>query len=148
MAFLPKPDACKGCPAHKAGRSFVRPQGPPTAELALIGQGPGEQEAYAGMPFIGPTGQRLNRWLRSAGLERYELFITNVVWCWLPRNRAPTTAEVAYCRTAHWGPALAGLPNLKVLVPVGIPAASAILGEPCGESIAGSVRSITMESLQ
>ena len=117
-----KPPGCAQCPAFTQGKGFVPAEGPVDATIALLGQGPGETEAYSGRPFQGPSGWTLDRWLVRAGLERHKLYVSNVVWCWLPGNRAPKREEVDYCRVAHWGPGLAGLPQLKVLMPIGVPA--------------------------
>ena len=134
-----KPGKCSGCPAYKTGRSFVPPVGPSTAKLAILGQGPGEMEAYQAIPFVGPSGKHLDTWLYKAGVPRQKVWIGNIVQCWLPGNRAPRAKEVAYCRKAHWGPVLEKLEQLKVIVPVGVPAMNALLPYQCNETNAGDV---------
>ena len=143
MPFKPKPDACLDCPAYQLGKSFVPPVAPPGASLYLLGQGPGEMEAYQGLPFVGPSGNHLDRWLRRAGIPRHKCWVGNVVQCWLPKeqspptgNRAPRPAEVDFCRATHWGPALAKAP---VVVPIGVPAMKAILGPASNEDTAGRI---------
>lgn len=137
MPLSPKPPACEGCPAYNSGRGFVPGRGPEGADVLLLGQGPGETEAYQGLPFVGPSGERLNLWLQRAGLQRHHMFVSNIVWCWLPWNREPRAAEVEHCRHAHWGPQLdAAAPRL--VVPVGVPAARALLGRAT-ENSAGTV---------
>ncbi len=137
----PKPKACEGCPAYRWGVGFVPPEGPLGAKVALVGQGPGEQEAEFDRPFYegAPSGWRLRNWLRQTRpplLEKACLF-TNVVWCWLPKakpggvpkgNRAPTPAEVAYCTARHLLPLFATMPRLERVVAVGQPAAAFLLG--------------------
>lgn len=137
--MVEKPATCRGCPAEHDGKSFVRPIGPPDATLALLGQGPGETEAHNGMPFVGPSGQRLDSWLRRAGIDRSRCWVGNVVQCWLPGNRAPTDVEINRCRAAHWQPALDALPNLRVIVPIGVPAQRPYYGAQSGERNVGSV---------
>jgi DNA polymerase len=122
-AMLRKPDSCKGCAAYEAGHGFVPPSGPQDARLAIVGQGPGADEAALGEPFVGPAGRHLNKWLAKAGVPREKCAVSNVVWCHLPNNRKPTTKEIAHCWTAHVGPHLRSLPNLRVIVAVGAPAA-------------------------
>lgn len=126
MGFGGKPESCAGCPALTAGRSFVRATGPSSARIALVGQGPGEDEAWAGVPFVGRSGVTLSRWLARAGIDRTACHVSNVVWCWLPKNRPPSVAEVAHCER-HWQPPLQQLPDLRVVVPIGIPAIKAVL---------------------
>lgn len=56
------------------------PVGPATIPLAIIGEAPGEEEEQAGLPFVGPSGQVINSWLRQKEIERDRLMITNVFW--------------------------------------------------------------------
>jgi uracil-DNA glycosylase family 4 len=135
---LEKPSLCTGCPAYATGRGYVPGKGPLGARIALVGQGPGEVEYHAGEPFVGPAGQLLDRELAQANLHRADLWVDNAVRCWLPANRAPRQAEVDHCRRAHWGPALAELRELRVVVPVGVPAARAFLGRTAGEGVFGT----------
>jgi uracil-DNA glycosylase family 4 len=129
VPLRPKPDACRGCPAYDVGLSFVKSRGPSAARIAFLGQGPGEQEAYNGIPFVGRSGQRLSRWCMKANLDLHTCHIDNVVKCWLPNNRPPTAAEVEFCRGAHWGVELRKHEHLQrvqgrslVVVLVGVPA--------------------------
>lgn len=126
----------------------MRPQGPPDAAIALLGQGPGEVEAHTGRPFHGPSGQRLDSWLRRAGIDRSRCHVSNVVWCWLPSNRTPTAEEIAFCQRAHWGPALAALSELRVVVPIGVPAQRPFYGGRAGERNVGSISHIVLEDAQ
>ena len=64
----------------------------------FIGEGPGFYEDEQGLPFVGPAGQFLNELLRKAGLERKDVFITNVVKCRPPGNREPQENELSACR--------------------------------------------------
>ncbi len=63
----------------------------------LIGEGPGEEEDKQGRPFVGRAGKFLDELIDSAGLERKEVFITNVVKCRPPENRDPKKAEIKAC---------------------------------------------------
>lgn len=126
-----KPTSCQGCPAASQGVGFVPGHGNPHARIAVVGQGPGQQEAHQGQPFVGASGMRLDGWLHAAGLQRTDLWVTNAVWCWLRKNgkdREPTAAEAKWCWNAHVGPELDTLPNLQGVVLVGVPAQKAVLG--------------------
>lgn len=138
------PEKCGGCPAYNLGQGFVPAEGPREATIALLGQGPGESEADQGRPFVGPSGFTLDRWLVRAGLQRHELHVSNVVWCWLPGNRPPTRGEVDHCRRNHWGPALTQLDQLKVIVPIGIPAGKAIVGPKYSANWSGVVMEVDL----
>src|SRR5208337_4796873 len=65
--------------------------------LMLVGEGPGAEEDRAGRPFVGPSGQFLDRMLASIGLDRTRLLITNLIPWRPPGNRNPTDAEVLIC---------------------------------------------------
>lgn len=138
MAYAPKPASCWGCPAYTKGISYVPGTGPLTARYALIGQGPGEVEAHAHRPFVGPSGNKLDRWLTKAGLRRHEAWVDNVVRCWLPGNRKPTTAEAAYCTQAHLFPSLKALTHLEVTVSIGVPAMAVLVHPRASERTAGT----------
>jgi uracil-DNA glycosylase family 4 len=77
---------CKRCPLWKTRNKPVFGEGPETAKIMLIGMGPGREEDKTGRPFVGRAGQLLNQFLELAGIERQEVYITNVVKCFLPKN--------------------------------------------------------------
>lgn len=134
-----RPDACRGCPAWEDGEGFVEPAGPTDASIALIGQGPGADEAWTGVPFTGPSGRTLDRWLTRAGIYRHKVWIGNIVQCHLKGNRAPRREEVAFCRKVHWGTKLKALSNLKVIVAVGVPAMKVLANEKANSDWTGTV---------
>src|SRR5687767_7238841 len=68
----------RGCPLAKGATQIVFGAGPATAQLMLIGEAPATQEDKAGVPFVGPAGRVLDAALEKAGLERDELYVTNV----------------------------------------------------------------------
>jgi hypothetical protein len=70
---------CRGCPLHAPATQTVFGEGPPDAELMLVGEVPGDQEDRAGRVFVGPAGRELDRALGSAGIARDEVYITNAV---------------------------------------------------------------------
>ena len=67
--------------------------------MMLVGEGPGRDEDLAGEPFVGRSGQLLDRLLRQeVGLERHQVYIANVVKCRPPGNRDPRPEEITSCR--------------------------------------------------
>lgn len=70
-------------------------EGSPSAPIMFIGEAPGEREAKTGRPFVGAAGRVLNELLASIGLERGDIYITNVVKDRPPDNRDPSPAEIA-----------------------------------------------------
>jgi DNA polymerase len=68
------------------------------AEVMIIGEAPGENEAKQGLPFVGKAGNMLNNILQAIGLKREEIFIANMVKCRPPGNRDPEVIEVNNCR--------------------------------------------------
>jgi DNA polymerase len=71
--------------------------GPEDAELLLIGEAPGYYEDQKGLPFVGPAGRFLEQLLASIGLDRSQVYITNVVKCRPPGNRDPLPNEISSC---------------------------------------------------
>ena len=93
-------DQIKGCTACELCRSrthAVPGEGNPNARIMLIGEGPGYHEDQQGRPFIGNSGKFLSELLGKAGLQREDVFITNVVKCRPPGNRDPMPDEIAAC---------------------------------------------------
>lgn len=90
---------CVLCPLHAGRTQVVFGVGHPKARLMLVGEGPGRDEDLAGEPFVGRSGQLLDRLLlQEMGLERRSCYIANVVKCRPPANRDPRPEEVATCR--------------------------------------------------
>jgi DNA polymerase len=88
---------CVKCPLHLSRKNAVPGEGPATAEIMLIGEGPGFYEDQQGRPFVGASGKFLTELLAGAGLQRDEVWITNVVKCRPPANRDPMPVEVDTC---------------------------------------------------
>lgn len=74
---------------------LVMGDGDPTAAIVFIGEAPGAKEDSEGRPFIGAAGKFLNVMLEAAGMERSEVYITNIVKYRPPKNRDPSPAEKA-----------------------------------------------------
>lgn len=89
--------AFDGCALSATATNLVFADGNPDAGLMFIGEAPGAEEDRAGLPFVGPSGQFLDRMLASIGLDRTKFLITNVIPWRPPGNRNPTDAEVLLC---------------------------------------------------
>jgi len=90
---------CTGCKLATAGRTqVVFGTGDPDADLMFIGEGPGAEEDKQGLPFVGRSGQLLDRvLLEEFGWTRDRVYIQNVVMCRPPGNRDPEPDEIAAC---------------------------------------------------
>lgn len=88
---------CKRCALHQGRTNAVPGAGPVNADVFFLGEGPGAREDEQGIPFVGRSGQYLDQLLKSIGLDRQRVFITNVVKCRPPSNRDPHFAEVQAC---------------------------------------------------
>lgn len=90
---------CTRCPLSATRTQVVFGAGDPDADLMFVGEGPGEQEDLQGLPFVGRSGQLLDRLVREElGLTRDQVYIANVVKCRPPGNRNPRPEEIAACR--------------------------------------------------
>ena len=90
----------RGCPLCELSRTrthAVPGEGHPKARVVLIGEGPGWHEDQQGKPFVGASGKFLTELLDKAGLQREDVFITNVVKCRPPSNRDPLPDEIQAC---------------------------------------------------
>jgi len=90
--------ACTRCRLHESRTHVVPGEGPADAQILFIGEGPGFHEDQQGRPFVGPSGQLLEKFLASIGLTREQVYITNVIKCRPPNNRDPLPSEVETCR--------------------------------------------------
>lgn len=91
---------CKQCPLGFLGRKqVVFGEGNPNTKLLFVGEAPGREEDELGRPFVGRSGQLLNRLIESIGYKREDVYITNVVKCRPPGNRKPTALETNTCKT-------------------------------------------------
>lgn len=88
---------CKKCELCKSRINVVFGEGNPSAELMIIGEGPGRDEDEQARPFVGRSGQLLTKMLQAMGFERNDVFIANIVKCRPPANRVPTPDEAKSC---------------------------------------------------
>jgi len=92
--------ACTACKLSISGRTqVVFGAGDPEADLVFVGEGPGAEEDRQGLPFVGRSGQLLDRLMREEiGVTRDACYIANVVKCRPPGNRDPESDEIDSCR--------------------------------------------------
>ena len=89
---------CTQCILSKSRLKAVPGEGPANADIMFIGEGPGFHENHQGRPFVGAAGQFLDELLKSIGLKREDVYITNVVKCRPPGNRDPLPEEIEACK--------------------------------------------------
>ena len=121
---------CTRCRLHQSRTQVVFGQGDPHADLMFVGEAPGFHEDRQGIPFVGPSGQLLNRLLEGIGLRRQDVYIANVVKSRPPSNRDPLPDEIAACRP--WLDAQVRLVDPKVVVTLGNFAAKTLLETTTG----------------
>jgi uracil-DNA glycosylase family 4 len=88
---------CRKCGLYKTRNKPVVGEGSLDAKIMLIGEAPGFNEDMQGRPFVGKAGLLLDELLASAGLERSEIYISNIVKCRPPKNRDPQPEEIRAC---------------------------------------------------
>ena len=89
--------SCQKCRLSQGRNHVVFGVGSETAEVMLIGEGPGEQEDLQGIPFVGPAGKLLDDMLSIVDLDRTNVYIANIVKCRPPHNRDPQEDEQDAC---------------------------------------------------
>ena len=123
--------AFEGCALKRAATNTVFAEGVLGAAVMVIGEAPGADEDRLGKPFVGRSGQLLDRMLAAIGLSRREnAYITNVLFWRPPGNRKPTNDEIAACLPFVWRHVALLRPRLVVMC--GGTATSALLGRADG----------------
>lgn len=126
---------CKACDLWKNATQTVFGEGPAKATIMFVGEQPGDLEDRSGHPFVGPAGQLLDRALAETGIQRSDIYVTNVVkhfkWSAAQRgkrriHKKPRHSEIEACRP--WLDAELAAVKPKVLVCLGASAAQALLG--------------------
>lgn len=118
---------CTRCPLHTSRTHAVPGEGKTNAEVMIIGEGPGRDEDKSGHPFVGASGRFLSEVLAGVGIDRKDIFITNIVKCRPPQNRTPRKLEVDTC-TANYLFEQIELVNPKLIMLLGGVAAKKLLG--------------------
>jgi DNA polymerase len=119
--------ACTRCPLAEGRTNVVFGTGNPAADLVFVGEGPGAEEDKQGLPFVGRSGQLLDRLVHEEmGLTRDDVWIGHVVKCRPPGNRDPKPDEVASCNP--WLELQLDLIDPKVVVTLGNFSTKLLLG--------------------
>jgi uracil-DNA glycosylase len=124
---------CTACELHSRGTQTVFGEGAAHARVVMVGEQPGNDEDLAGRPFVGPAGKLLDKALERAGIDRRQVYVTNVVkhFKWEPRGKRrihakPNAGEIRAC--LPWLEAELALVRPEVVVCLGATAAQALLG--------------------
>jgi len=124
---------CKACDLWKLGTQTVFGEGKATARVMMVGEQPGDKEDLQGRPFVGPAGAVLDKALTAAGINRNDVYVTNIVkhFKWEPRgkrrlHKKPNMLEISACRP--WLEAEIKVVKPEVLVLMGATAAQGIMG--------------------
>ncbi|MEH6952530.1 uracil-DNA glycosylase [Nitrobacter sp. NHB1] len=118
-------DSFDGCALKFTASRLVFADGNPQARLMFVGEAPGRDEDIEGLPFVGRSGQLLNRMIAAIGLKRSDVYIANVIPWRPPGNRTPTPQETQIC--LPFIQRQIELVNPDVLVTLGNPSTQALL---------------------
>ncbi|HKA79520.1 MAG TPA: uracil-DNA glycosylase [Xanthobacteraceae bacterium] len=121
-----------GCALKNTATQLVFADGNPQARLMFVGEAPGRDEDLAGLPFVGRSGQLLDRMLAAIGLDRTTAYIANIVPWRPPGNRKPTPQEAAIC-----------LPFLQRQIALVDPDVLVCLGDSAAQTLLGFREGIT-----
>lgn len=151
---------CRACDLYKNATQTVFGEGPRGAKIMLVGEQPGDQEDREGFPFVGPAGRILDQALAEVGIDRSDVYVTNVVkhFKWVAAQRGkrrlhkkPRYSEIHACRP--WLDAELELVKPQVLVCLGATAAQSLLGRTFsvsrqhGETIQSPLAPVVMATL-
>ena len=114
----------EGCGLKLTAKSTVFGSGAENSNIMLIGEAPGADEDRLGLPFVGKSGQLLDKMLHAINLKREDVYVTNILPWRPPGNRTPTDAEVAVC-----------LPFLKRQIDLVKPKVILLLGGSAANSV-------------
>lgn len=123
---------CTRCPLHETRTKVVFGNGNSDADLMFVGEAPGAEEDRQGLPFVGRAGGLLSQLLSEIGINRDEVWVTNVLKCRPPGNRDPQPLEIEACR-----------PYLETQVELIQPRVIATLGNFATKLLTGNPTGIT-----
>lgn len=116
----------QGCALRLTAKQLVFADGNPEARLMFVGEAPGREEDLEGLPFVGRSGQLLNRMLAAIGYDRTSVYIANIIPWRPPGNRTPTPQESAIC-----------LPFIQRQIELANPDVVVCLGGPSMQTLLG-----------
>ena len=120
-------EAFEGCMLRATATQLVFAAGNPQARVMFVGEAPGRDEDISGIPFVGRSGQLLDRMMAAIGLDRTSAYIANVVPWRPPGNRTPTPQETAIC-----------LPFIRRQIELANPDILVCLGQPATQTLLGN----------
>jgi uracil-DNA glycosylase family protein len=125
--------SCRACPLWKNATRTVFGDGPPDAEIMLVGEQPGDREDIQSRPFVGPAGLLLDRALAEAEVDRGRVYVTNAVkhFKFEPRgkrrlHKRPNASEIKICR--RWLLDEIEAVGPRLIVALGVTAAQSLAG--------------------
>lgn len=125
--------SCKGCDLWQRGTQTVFGEGSAHARVLMVGEQPGDKEDLQGRPFVGPAGAILDKALEAAGIDRDDVYVTNIVkhFKWEPRgkrriHKKPNALQISACRP--WLDSEIAVTRPEVVVLLGATAAQGLLG--------------------
>jgi DNA polymerase len=121
----------EGCGLKATATTLVFADGAPGARVMLVGEAPGREEDREGKPFVGRSGQLLDRMLAAIGLDRTGVYISNVLPWRPPGNRTPTPEEVQLC-----------LPFIRRHIELAAPEVLVMLGGASAAALTGRTEGI------
>ncbi|WP_336488695.1 uracil-DNA glycosylase [Methylobacterium nigriterrae] len=116
-----------GCPLKFTAKNLVFADGNPEARVMFVGEAPGADEDRIGKPFMGRSGQLLDRMMRAIGLDRTSAYVANIVPWRPPGNRNPTPQEVSICK-----------PFIERQIELADPDLIVCLGSPATQALTGT----------
>ncbi len=123
---------CQRCGLCEGRTQIMLGEGNPHPTFMFVGEAPGEKEDETGRPFMGRSGELLTKMIEAMGLKREEAFISSVVKCRPPENRAPRPEEVEQC-----------LPFLEAQIEMLKPKIVIALGATAAKNLLRSERAIS-----
>lgn len=124
--------AFDGCSLKATATNTVMARGNPTAPLMIIGEAPGRDEDAQGKPFVGESGQLLDRMLKAIGRDEDTVYISNILFWRPPGNRDPSTEEILACK-----------PFIERLIALVRPKLIACAGKHAAATLLGTTQGIT-----
>lgn len=116
-----------GCPLKFTAKTLCFADGNPASRLMFVGEAPGAEEDRIGKPFMGRSGQLLDRMMAAIGLDRTGAYVTNIVPWRPPGNRNPTPQEVSICK-----------PFIERQIELAAPDLIVCLGSPATQALTGT----------
>ena len=121
---------CKNCKLSNNRKNIVLGYGNKNADIMFIGDGPGVEEDFQGNPFVGKAGQLMNKAFEGLGINKSDLYITNILKCKMDYNKVPEDEEYQTCLNYLRNQVILIKP--KIIVLLGSVALKNILGKEYG----------------